>query len=30
MDNYTWIIIPAVVGFLWVFFTPIIMSLKQK
>lgn len=29
MDYHLWIIIPAVIGFAWVFFTPIIMAMRE-
>ena len=29
MDNLAWIIIPLIIGFAWVFFTPIILALTE-
>lgn len=30
MDYHLWIIIPAMLGFAWVFFTPIIMMMQEN
>lgn len=29
MDYHLWVIIPGVIGFAWVFFTPILMMVRE-